>query len=101
MTETSPDDRKKLIHRIGGLLGWFLVNGLIWLVIGEDAWDFGIALFFGNLLAMIILIAVPSTRKIGQGILIAWAANFILALILGAFFNGLCLVPFFSPNIFG
>ena len=100
MTETSPEDRN-FIFLLGGLLGWFLVNGLIWLAMGKDAWDFGIPLFFGNLLAMIILLAVPSTRKIGQGILIAWAVNFILALILGAFFNGLCLIPFFSPNIFG
>ena len=97
MTESSPEDRKKLIHRIGGLLGWFLVNGLIWLILSEGAYELGILLFFANLVVLLFLILNRPTRWIGQGILMAWAVNFVLALLVGSFFNGLCLIPFYDP----
>ncbi len=84
-----------------GFLGWFLVNGLVWAVIteriggelGQYSFIFGIFVLPPNLLALVIL--AFARRWVALGLLVAYAANFALALLAGAFINGVCWFPFY------
>lgn len=89
---------QKEFHFISGFIGWFLVNGLLWSLIGSGGGAFIVNLFILpiNIGVLIILAAIHKTRWIVWGILAAWAVNFIFAIILGVIWNGACLVPFFS-----
>jgi hypothetical protein len=86
---------------LGGFFGWFLVNGLIWLIVGGPGENFNAAInlfiFPINLLALIILSIIKRTRNIGLGILSALAFNLLLSLVLGTALNGFCFVPFMFP----
>ncbi|MEK7328452.1 MAG: hypothetical protein AAB217_24670 [Chloroflexota bacterium] len=85
-----------------GFIGWWVINGAIWAGIATG--DFGpqrsVFLLFPNifilpvnLLALIILAFVR--RWVALGLLTAYAVNFLLALIMGLFFNGVCWIPFY------
>jgi hypothetical protein len=85
-----------------GFFGWYVLNGLFWLSQGNPSmtslWRAQIAnvfIFPLNLLTLLILAAIKSTRKIALGILIALAVNLFLSLLVGAFLNGVCFVPFY------
>ena len=112
-----PDDQEVqtstpmgIFNRFGfytiGFLGWFLLNGLLWLLIsGEGEISFevesnllsnGLCIFPLNLAIMFFLFWRKDTRKIGQGILAAYGVNLIISLILGLGYNAFCLVPFFT-----
>ena len=86
-----------------GFFGWYFINGLIWAILemfysylgNYSGWYLELLIFPINLLVLIILSAMKRTRKIGLGILAALALNFLLSLILGLLFNGVCFVPFF------
>ena len=88
MAETSDEERKRLVHTISGCVGWFLVNGLIWLLLGEDVMVIGVLLFLANLVILIVLAANRSTHWIALGVLIAWAFNFIFHWPSGRFSTG-------------
>ena len=94
---------KKYYQQIIGFLGWYVVNGIFWLLklegkpvsyYPENAFFLIITLPV-NLLILIILAAIKWTRPIAFGILLAMAVNFVIDLILGNFFAGACLLPFF------
>ena len=48
-----------------------------------------------TLLLLIVLGLIKKARKLAQGSLLALAANFVLALFVGMFYNGICFVPFY------
>jgi hypothetical protein len=76
-----------------GFVGWYLVNGAFYLIPG--AINFFFALFLANIIVLIVLVLIKETRMVGIGILIALALNFLVSLVLGIFFNGVCFVPFY------
>lgn len=83
---------------LAGFLGWYLINGLIWLGLGnpvDSEYIPNLLIFPINLLALIILSVGKRTRNVGLGILAALALNLLLSLILGALMNGVCFVPFY------
>ena len=89
-----------------GFLGWFLVNGLGWLIIlsgrkfssgDETAVICNGALFFPlNLIILVLLAWKVGTRQIAWGIVAALGVNLIVSLVLGLVQNAVCLVPFFN-----
>jgi hypothetical protein len=83
-----------------GFFGWYLINSIIWLLIisnlGYGEYVFlNLFIFPINLLALIVLSARKSTRKIGLGILLALALNLFLSLLVGLSVNGVCFIPFY------
>lgn len=84
-----------------GFVGWYLVNGLFWLLVGNPSFnsDYNFirywAVFPLNLLALIILALVKKTRIISLGMLAALALNLLVSLVVGASMNGMCFVPFY------
>lgn len=101
-----PPRKFKLTWQLAaGFLGWFLVNGLGWLIIlagrkfssgDETAVICNGALFFPlNLLILVLLAWKVKTRQIAWGIVAAWGVNLIVSLVLGFSLNAFCLVPFF------
>lgn len=105
MSETQLSTNTKRIQFTIGLIGWFLVNGLIWLflgtwgLLGEFAGLENLLIFPANILCLIILSAIRRTRWIGLGILAAWVINLIVATIFGMFWYGACLLPFYVQKI--
>jgi len=85
-----------------GFGGWYLLNGLAWLVIGYDTrW---IRDYYGmqNLLCfplnlLLLIVFLMRRRWIGHGILGALALNLFIALVMSVVVNGLCAVPFWVP----
>jgi hypothetical protein len=94
---------KKIRDLAIGFFGWYVATGLIWWVVGnlevfqglDGAIFFLIINFLANLLTPIILSAIRRTRFIGLGILAALGLNFLISLVLGTFFYGICFVPFY------
>jgi hypothetical protein len=85
-----------------GFAGWYLLNGLAWLLVGyEYGWlegTYGIPnllLFPAN--AILLIIFLVMRRWIGLGILGALALNLLIALVMGILINGACAVPFWFP----
>lgn len=86
-----------------GFLGWYLVNGALWFILSGATFDATEAqssgavcfLFPLNLLLPVLFGVIRVTRWLALGILAALALNFLVSLILGMSFNGLCFVPFF------
>ncbi len=88
-----------------GFFGWYLVNGLVWLLLGADIgfsqyFDenlifFNLLLWPVNLIATIILAVIRKTRMIGFGVLGALVLNILISLVIGIVMDGLCFIPFF------
>lgn len=76
-----------------GFIGWYVINGLLYLI--PRITSFFMFLFFTNILVILTLILTKETRYVGLGTIIALALNFLVSLILGVFFNGVCFVPFY------
>jgi len=86
---------------VAGFLGWFLVNGLVWLrlLAGREFslnyWGSSALIFLLNLAILVFLAWMKSTRQIAWGIAAALGVNLIVSLVLGLTLNAFCLVPFF------
>jgi hypothetical protein len=80
-----------------GFIGWYLVNGVIWVLPGNNEFNLLLTLP-ANILILIILAIIKRTRWIAFGMLTAIALNFLISLVLGLFNQAVCLVPFFSPK---
>ena len=88
-----------------GFLGWFLVNGLAWLILlsgrkfssGDETAVIcnGALILPLNLIILVLLAWKVGTRQIAWGILAAWGVNLVVSLVLGLSTNAFCLVPFF------
>lgn len=89
------DKNRPLWQFAAGFLGWFLVNGLIWLFF-KDNIGLNLLVFPVNLIVLIVLFAVKKNRKYAQGVLAAVGVNLLISLILGLFFNAFCFIPFFN-----
>jgi hypothetical protein len=80
-----------------GFLGSWAINAAIWALIGRDFEGmfivFNIFILPGNVLLLIVMAFVR--RWVALGLLAAYAANFLFALIMGLFYNGLCWIPFY------
>ncbi len=100
-----PQRRKWLKFAIG-FLGWYLANGLIWLLFPIH-WQ-GISVYTSedltpvlcilplNILVPIVLAIPRPTRWVALGLLAALVLNFAISLLFGLFWQAVCLVPFFS-----
>jgi hypothetical protein len=96
---------------LAGFIGWYIVNGLFWLIykqiplldprgstfVAIDYLNMGILTTIINVIALIVLALIRRTRWIALGVLGAWAVNLAVSLVLGLLFNALCLTPFFTP----
>lgn len=98
MSETQLSTNTKLIHLAIGVIGWFLINGLVWLFIRDDLLFGQCIILPANILCLIKLAVNRKSRWVGLGILAAWVLNLILSLFLGIFQNGICLLPFYLDN---
>jgi hypothetical protein len=105
--ETAQPTRKFKItwQFTAGFLGWFLVNGVFWLLLSGgiklDEYEILDRLCFVlplNLVTLIGLIWIKKTRQVAQGILAALGLNFFVSLVLGLFYNSFCLIPFFIDS---
>jgi hypothetical protein len=97
-----PSASKKYMLFFGGLLGWYLANGVFWFfnynpTPGAFLGNAGYFLLSGpaNLLILITLAVIKRTRLVALGILTALGLNFLLSLINGLFYNGICFFPFY------
>jgi hypothetical protein len=93
---------EKLRHLAIGFFGWYVINGMIWFILlggssagGDYGYFNGLFTFPANILVLIILAAIKSTRQIALGILAALALNLLIALVLGVSTNGICFIPFY------
>jgi len=93
---------EKIRHLAIGFFGWYIINGIIWFIMlgggsGGGGYDYfgGLFTFPANMLVLIILSAIKSTRRIALGILVALALNLLIALVLGVSINGICFIPFY------
>jgi len=73
-------------------VGWYLFNGLAWLLIGYD--NYGVACYLFPLNMIVLIVFLVKRRAIGLGILGALALNLMIALVMGAATNAACAVPF-------
>jgi len=91
------------IHFLIGFAGWYLLNGLAWLLIGyDDGWQ-GTGYGIGNLLlfplnVILLIVFLILRRWIGLGILGALVVNLFIALVMSIVINGACAVPFWIPD---
>lgn len=89
------------IQMVYGFVGWYVVNGLFWLAMGNPSFNTNYNFFTGlftlpvNLIVLIVLAVMQRTRKIALGMLAAIAVNLVLSLALGVFINGVCFAPFY------
>lgn len=89
-----------------GFLGWFVINGLVWLGLSGGIGPVSNGLAQGpgpdclmlplNLVVLFLLSRKASTRPVAGGILAAVGTNFLVSLILGLSLNAFCLIPFFN-----
>lgn len=91
-----------IIDFVAGFGGWYLLNGLVWLLIGYNyGWLEGtygvpnLLLFPLNVILLIVFLIFR--RWIGLGILGALALNLLIALVMSIVVNGVCAVPFWVP----
>lgn len=93
---------RKLAEIGSGFLGWWLINDLIWRVLGIQLsnpnimyGDIGVICFSFpiNILLLVTFAIIRQTRLIALGILIAIALNLLVSLILGLFMNAICFIP--------
>lgn len=94
-----PSDRAEVIDFLAGLVGWYVINGAAyWLAtdggrsMGRLAYC-GLAAFPINVVG--VSVAIIKRRYLAWGMLTAIILNFIFALLLGVFVNGVCAIPFF------
>ncbi len=96
--------REKYIHLLLGFVGWYVINGGLWLLImlsyarqnrpfDPSAYSLNLLCLPVNLAALLIL--VVQRRWAAFGILIALAVNFAIAIFVGTAVNVLCGIPFF------
>lgn len=97
--------QEQYIDFLMGFGGWYLLNGLAWLLIGFDhGWlegdSYGVPnLFLFPLNVILLIIFLIFRRWIGLGILSALALNLLIALAMNIATNGTCAVPFWvSPS---
>ncbi len=79
-----------------GFTGWYLANGLVWQGMGGASGERVILnglILPANLVAL--LIAAFIRRRFAGGMLAAVAVNLIIAILVGAFMNATCAIPFF------
>ncbi len=107
--EAAPKRRRWLLAALG-FAGWYLVNGLFWLIyqrlrpIPPGYYDIfspdvgaGMITTVINIVVLLALAFIRRTRWVALGILFALALNFAVSLVLGLGFNAFCLAPFFTP----
>ena len=79
-----------------GMVGWYVVNGAVWLVFQGGQSNGG----FLNLLILpinvvVLLVTAFTRRYFALGLLASFAFNLLAALMLGATLNAFCWIPFF------
>jgi hypothetical protein len=95
-TERQLTRKEKMTHFAAGLIGWFVIVGLLWFVSGQNT-VIGILLFPINL---IVLITLAFKRPwLALGMVSALALNALVAQILGVAVAGICFIPFFTPGM--
>ena len=82
-----------------GFLGWFIINGLIWVLINFVIYHYRVLgfiflIFPINIAVFVVLSFVR--RQVALGILAAYALNLLITLGLGLSFWGVLGVPFTS-----
>lgn len=92
MAYEPPKGGRENIGLIAGFLGWYLVNGLAWLLNSND--DSGLACFLFPLNMIVLIVFLIKWRAIGLGILGALALNLLISLVLSTVMNGTCAIPF-------
>jgi len=95
----------KWLKFLCGLLGWFIVNTLLYAMLNKSYGSrfdllsdfqglFWILVLAGNLIALIVLAILKKTRWIALGIISAMAVNFAINMVLLQFKGAYCFVPF-------
>lgn len=86
-----------------GLVGWYVINGIIWSIILKLNLD--LLMYFvpaANLTVLLIAAFNLKHRSFAFGMLLAVALNFLVAIVLGLFVNAICgtlfNAPFFIPS---
>jgi len=90
----------KIIDFVAGFAGWFLLNGVAWLLTNESLHNnYGVPnLLFLPLNVIVLIVFLIRRRWVGFGILAAVALNLVIALIVGATLNATCAIPFWVPE---
>ncbi len=102
--------RRRWLLAGAGFIGWYIVNGLFWLIyvqfpVKDPNAIYGLSPYLNmamlatviNVILLIVLALIRRTRWIALGVLCALALNFAVSLVLGLSFNAFCLTPFFTP----
>ena len=97
-----PSPQEKRIELLIGFIGWFVINGVLWVI--ASGTPVGIAYGIPNLILfpanVLVLIILARTRRwVALGVLIALAVNLLITLIMGVAFEGLCFIPFLTPGL--
>ena len=96
---------KNTWHFVGGFVGWFLVNGLLyWISYGgmgrtSQPNQLFCIILPANVFTFIVLIVIKETRQIGWGMLSAIGLNILISTMIGSIFNAVCMIPFFYPPL--
>jgi hypothetical protein len=95
-------DNKKRFDFLIGFAGWFVINSLAWLATGGAEglfYSYGIQnLLFLPLNILALLLTIWRRRWVGWGILVAIALNLFISLLIGAWANATCAIPFWVPE---
>ncbi|MGE5251505.1 MAG: hypothetical protein ACM3QS_14985 [Bacteroidota bacterium] len=93
----------KLRRFLIGLLGWWLVNIPLWLLLQPVMVSQGatfvyctLPFLFGANIFLLIIMAFRN-RWVALGLLAAFAVNLLVSLVLGLGTNAMCWIPFTTP----
>ena len=90
---------RKFIEVMIGFGGWYIANGVIWLLVARSSSSSAGVLITcslpGNIILLLVCALTKRLRRVALGILIALALNFVISLFVGMVFNALCFIPFF------
>ena len=92
-----PSFLRRYQQQLIGFVGWFVLSAIIWIPLSKsvDGILLNLFVFPLTIIALIVLGLIKRTRNLALGILLALAVNFVLSLVLGLFYNGICFFPFY------
>ena len=108
------EKKKKWLKFLGGFLGWFIINTLIFALLhlpevnsqrpyyGRDVYslDWGILwllVLLVNIIALTVLVTIKTTRIIALGVVSALAVNFAISMLFLTTTDAYCFVPVTYP----
>lgn len=97
---------RRQIPILAGFLGWFALNGLLWVLLGRSTtytggftFDIGVNLLILPANLAVLLVCAFKARPVAGGILLAFGLNVLVSSLAGLMVNANRAIPFFIRPI--